>query len=287
MADTVNGIVVGYDGSPGSQEALNWAAWEARTRGLVLTVCHVQPAGPWAAGGAAADPAWEYGERVVTGGVQHAQGIMGTGEVRPLLVSGSPARELCAVSRTADMVVLGSRGRGGLAGLLVGSVSSQVATHACGIVVVVRGHWRPVPDYVRAPVVLGTDGSGASQPATAVAFAEAALRDAPLLAVCALADTSSVLGGGRLIEADFEQALAKGEAEYPEVVVRRQVVQGAPRGALLDAASGAQLLVVGSRGRGGLRGMLLGSVSLAMLHYAPCPVAVVHGQQTRAQAAAA
>src|SRR5262249_50932112 len=80
---------------------------------------------------------------------------------------------------------------------------------------------------------------------------EAALRDVPVLAVCALADTPSILGGARLLEADFEQALVKCEADYPAVVVRRQVVQGAPRGALLDAASGAQLLVVGTRGRGG------------------------------------
>ena len=70
--------------------------------------------------------------------------------------------------------------------------------------------------------------------------------------------------------------LIKCEGDYPEVVVRRQVTQGAPWGALLDAASGAQLLVVGARGRGGLRGMTLGSVSLALLHHAPCPVAVVH-----------
>jgi nucleotide-binding universal stress UspA family protein len=67
-------------------------------------------------------------------------------------------------------------------------------------------------------------------------------------------------------------------ADHPEVVVRRQVVQGAPRSALLEAASGAQLLVVGARGRGGLRGMPLGSVSLAVLHHAACPVSVVHQQ---------
>jgi hypothetical protein len=100
--------------------------------------------------GAAADRAWQYSERVVNGGVQHVQGILGTGGVRPMLVSGSPARELCAVSRSADMVVLGSRGRGGLAGLPLGSISSQVATHAHGVVVVVRGHWRPEPGYVPA-----------------------------------------------------------------------------------------------------------------------------------------
>jgi nucleotide-binding universal stress UspA family protein len=278
MAGTVNGIVAGYDGSPASQEALDWAVWEARARGLVLTVCHAWPSVPTAPLAAATDLAWQYGERVVTGGVRHAQGIMGAGDIRPLLAAGPPARVLCELSRTAGMVVLGNRGCGGLPGLLLGSVSAQVAAHGRGVVVVVRGHWRPVPGYAPRPVVVGADGSGPAQPAVAFAFAEAALRDVPLLAVCALADAPSVLGGGRLLEAAFEQALAKGEADYPEVVVRRQVLQGAPRSALLDAASAGQLLVVGARGRGGLRGMMLGSVCLALLHHAPCPVAVVHQQ---------
>lgn len=276
MAGTVDGIVAGYDGSPGSQQALDWAAWEARARGLVLTVCHVQATESAEPGAAAAGPAWRYAERVVADGVRHVQGDMGAGDVRPLLLSGRPASVLCEVSRSADMVVLSSRGRGGLAGLLLGSVSSQVAAHGRGVVVVVRGHWRPVPGYVPRPVAVGADGSGASQPAVAFAFAEAALRDVPLLAVCALADSPGILGGARLLEADFEEMLGKCESDHPEVVVRRQVAQGAPRGALLDAASAAQLLVVGARGRGGLRGMMLGSVSLALLHHAPCPVAVVH-----------
>jgi nucleotide-binding universal stress UspA family protein len=268
MAVTVNGIVAGYDGSPASQDALDWAALESKAHGSVLTVCHVW--GRAVPDDATADLAWKYGECVVADGVQHAQGRFGTGEVRPLLVSGSPASVLCELSQSADMVVLGSRGRGELSGLLLGSVSSQVAAHARGVVVVVRGHWRPVSGYVSPPVVVGADGSGASQPAVAFAFAEAALRDVPLLAVCALADTPSVLGGGHLLEADFEQALAKCEADYPAVVVRRQLVQGAPRGALL---------VVGARGRCGLRGMMLGSVSMAVLHHSPCPVAVIHETQ--------
>lgn len=274
MTGTVNGIVAGYDGSPASEEALDWAAREARAHGVALIVCHVW--GRTVPSDAAADLAGKYSECVIARGVQHAQTAMGAGDVRPLLVSGSPADVLCDISASADMIVLGHRGCGGLTGLLLGSVSSQVAAHARGTVVIVRGHWRPVPGHVPCAVVVGADGSCASQPAVAFAFAEAALRDAPLLAVCALADTPSILGGARLLEADFEQALAKCEADYPTVVVRRQVVQGAPRGALLDAAAGAQLLVVGARGRGGLRGMMLGSVSLAALHHSPCPVAVVH-----------
>jgi nucleotide-binding universal stress UspA family protein len=278
MAGTVNGVVAGYDGSSGSQEALDWAVSEARARRLGLTVCHVLMPERVDLGAAAAGLVRQYGEQVVAGGVRRAQRGMAPGAVRALVVSGSPARVLCEVSQSAGLVVLGSRGSGGLAGLLLGSLSLEVAAHACGAVVVVRGHWRLVPGHAPLPVVVGGDGSAASQPAVAFAFAEAGLREVPLLAVCALADSHGVLGGGRLLEADFGQELARCAADYPQVVVHCQVAHGAPRAALLDAASGGQLLVVGARGRGGLPGMTLGSVSLAVLHHAPCPVAVVHGQ---------
>jgi Universal stress protein family len=116
--------------------------------------------------------------RIVAGydGFTGQSGGAGLGRV------GARARGLVLTS--AEMVVLGSRGHGGLAGLLLGPVSSQVAALGHGIVVMVRGHWRPVPGYAAAPVVVGADGSGASQPAIAVAFAEAALRDVPLLGLC-------------------------------------------------------------------------------------------------------
>jgi nucleotide-binding universal stress UspA family protein len=278
MADTVNGILTGYDGSPGSEQALEWALWEARARKAVLTVCHAwAPGHRTAYGDAAAELTWQYSERVLAWGVQHAQTAIGAGEVRPLLATGPAAKVLADLSRSADRVVVGSRGRGGLAGLLLGSVSSQVAAHARGPVVVVRGDWQPVPGRPPRPIAVGAGGSGNVQPAVTFAFSEAALRDAPLLAVCALTGTTGILGSWRQVEACFEQALAKGEAEHPEVVVRRQVVHGAPRSALLAAASAAGLLVVGARSRGGPRGML-GPVTLAVLHHASCPVGVVHQQ---------
>jgi nucleotide-binding universal stress UspA family protein len=277
MADMVQEIVAGYDGSAGSAGALDWAVWEARARGVALTVCHA-----WAPGvdgppgdGAAAEAARRYGERVLAGGLRRAQAGIGPGEVRPLPAPGPPARVLCERSTDATMVVVGARGGGGLSGLPLGSVSLQVAGHASGPVTVVRGHIRRVPGHRPGPVVVGADGSGASQAAAAFAFGEAALRGVPLLAVCALADSAAVLGGGRQVEADFERVLGKCAADHPEVTVRRVLAQGAPRGALLEAASQAQLLVIGARGRGGLRGMVLGSVSLAVLHYAPCPVTVI------------
>jgi nucleotide-binding universal stress UspA family protein len=201
---------------------------------------------------------------------------MGAGEVRPLLVFGQATAVLCERSHDADAIVVGCRGRGGIAGMLLGSVSWQVAAQAGCPVVVVRGRWRSVGDHVRGPVVVGVDGSAAADAALGFGFAEARLRGVPLLAVCALADSPASRGGYLRLQAEFEPAIARHEKKHPEVPVLRQVAQGGARDALLAAAHDAQLLVVGSRGRGGVAGMLLGSVSQAVLHHALCPVAVVH-----------
>jgi nucleotide-binding universal stress UspA family protein len=124
--------------------------------------------------------------------------------------------------------------------------------------------------------VVGADGSPASRAAIAFAVEEAALRAVPLLAVSALADAPGSLGGAGRLEDSAGQDIARWEKEHPEVTIVWQVTPGQPRAALLDAAAEAQLLVVGGRGWGGITGMLLGSVSQAMLHHAPCPVGVVH-----------
>jgi nucleotide-binding universal stress UspA family protein len=278
MAGNADGILAGYDGSPSSEEALSWAAREARARGAALTVCHA-----WSPGFAAlpvppavADFARRSAEHLIAGGLRQARDLMGPAEVRSLLVSGQPTAVLCEHSRDAGVVVLGSRGRGGFAGQLLGSVSWQVAAYAHCPVVVVRGHWRQAGGYSPGPVVVGADGSAASAAALDFGFAEAALRRAPLVAVCALADAPTSLGAGRGLQEAFEQALTRREKENPDVSVTRRVAHGGPRAALLAAAREAQLLVTGSRGRGGIHGMLLGSVSQAVLHHAPCPVAVVH-----------
>ena len=277
MTGTGYGVLAGYDGSAGSEQAVSWAAREARARGALLTVCQAWvPAHQLApAAGAAFELERRGGEQVLARGVRYALAV-GSGEVRPLLADGSAAAVLCERSADAEMVVVGSRGHGGLAGLLLGSVSSRVAAHARGRVVVVRGHWRPAAGYVPGAIVAGADGSAASQAAVAFAFEEAALRAAPLLAVCALADAPASSGGGRRMEEGFEQSIALGEKEHPGVAVQRQVTGGAARAALMAAARDAQMLLVGSRGRGGVRGMMLGSVSQALLQHAPCPVGVVH-----------
>ena len=279
MADTTYGVLAGFDGSPPSEGALTWAVREARARREPLTVCHAWGPGYPARLGestAATLIAQRDGERTLGCGVLLAQTLMGPGQVHSVLAAGPPATVLYEHSTHASVLVVGSRGRNGLAGVLLGSVSNQVAAHAQVPVVVVRGHWRHVPGYTPQPVVVGADGSPDCVPAMEFAFAEAACHDTFVLAVCALADSAGVLGNAHLITADFEHQLERWQKEHPDVIVRRQISNGTARTALLAASRDAQLLVVGCRGRGGLRGMLLGSVSHALLHHAPCPVAVTH-----------
>ncbi len=277
MTGMTDGIVVGYDGSAGSHEALRWAAREAWTRGTVLTVCLAWSADDLAlaADPGARDRARQRGDEIIACGVGYARSVADFADVRTVLAEGPPARVLCERSKTAKLVVVGCHGHGGLADSTLGSVSWQVACHGQGPVVVVRGQWRPV-NRSPGPVVAGVDGSPASPDTLAFAFEEAVLRDVPLVAVCALADAPGKLGGMRQMEENFSRLMTLHEKEQPEVTVLRQVAFGSPRSALLTAAAEAQLLVVGSRGLGGLEGMSLGSVAGTLLHHSPCPVAVVH-----------
>lgn len=281
MAGTRYGILAGYDGSPCAEQALRWAAREAAARGVVLTVCHswapVYPVGPSA--GAVFELAKRIGAEILARGVRHARDLVGSSvHVRPALAAEGAAVALCGRSGDAEMTVVGSRGHGGLAGILLGSVSKQVAAHAHGRVVIVRGDWQAVGTYVPGAIVVGCDGSAESAAAVEFAFEEAALRDAPLVAVCAAADAAAGIGGARQVEDDFEQILSRCEKRDPDVVVHRRVTAGPARSALLATASDVQseLLVLGGRDRGGGRGRMLGSASHAALHHAPCPVAVVH-----------
>jgi nucleotide-binding universal stress UspA family protein len=270
------GIVAGYDGSPGAAQALRWAAREARARGTALTVClawtpdHMGlPAEAGLCG-----LAREHGQEILTRGLPYAGSELGPGRVRADLAAGPAARVLCERSRNADMVVVGSRGHGELPGLRLGSVSAQVAGHASGRVVVVRGAWRPA-NQPRGPVVVGADGARTGRDAIVFAFEEAALRDVPLVAVCALTDAAGRFGESRQVREDFESMMTDEAKAHPEVSVWHRILAGTPRSALLAAASDAQLLVVGARGRGGIDGMTLGSIAHAVLQYAPGPVAVV------------
>jgi len=277
MTGVADEIVAGYDGSPGSAEAVRWAAREALARDTTLTIClawlpdHME----LATESALSDLARQHGKEILARGLPYAQSVLGPARVHAALAGGSAAHVLCERSRAAQMVVVGCRGHSELPGLRLGSVSWQVAGHASGPVVVVRGRWRPV-NQSPGPVVAGVDGSAASQATVSFAAQEAALRDVPLVALCALADAPGVLGGARALQERFSQLMTAEEWARPDVTVIRQVTAGAPRSALLTAAAGAQMLIVGCRGHGGLPGMTLGSVAQAVLHHAPCPVAIIH-----------
>jgi len=277
MTGRTYGVVAGYDGSPGSAQAVRWAAREALARGTALTVCLAwrpdrmelaSPPGTWEAAG-------QDGKTILARGLPYAESVLGPGRVHAELVAGPAAQVLCERSRAAEMVVIGSRGHGTLPGLRLGSVSWQVAGHASGRVVIVGGRWRPV-NQAPGPVVAGVDGSAASQAALRFAFEEAALRDVPLEALCALADAPGRPGEMRRIEDDFNHMMTCQEKEHPDVVAVRRIAVGTPRSVLLTAAARCQMLVMGCRGRGGFEGMNLGSVAQAVLHYSPCPVGIVH-----------
>jgi nucleotide-binding universal stress UspA family protein len=186
-------------------------------------------------------------------------------------------------ARQAPLVVLGDRGLGGFSGLIVGSVAVQVAAHAACPVLVARGS-----AHLDGPVVVGVDGSEVSDHAVGFAFEEASLRRASLRAVLAWRYPVSTGPGDMLplvydsaeLAAEEELALAEATAgwseRYPDVDVIRHLDRGRPSKVLVQESAGAQLVVVGARGRGGFTGLLLGSVSHAVLHHAQCPVAVVH-----------
>ncbi len=279
----ITGIVVGYDGSEAATRALDWAAAEARTRGLPLTVMHV-----WEIhlGSPVAMPMVDLGaiaQETLDGGVAHVRENAPDVEVRGVLGRGQVAAELIEAGRTADLIVLGPRGIGGFAGLVLGSVSAQVVAHAPCPVVIARGEFGPHPGEEPGRVVVGVDGSPASRAALETAFAEAdrhglsvhavvAWESVPLDDLPPLADEA---GLRRAAETRLDQLMIPMREDHPGVETRGEVLTGTPREVLMDAAEGARLLVVGSRGLGGFRGLLLGSVSQALVQHAPCPVVVV------------
>jgi nucleotide-binding universal stress UspA family protein len=277
MTGASDGIIAGYDGSPGAEHALRWAVREAKERGTALTICLTFAPQYLAVLGEPSvyDLARCKGEQVLAQGCKRAESLLGPGMVRSVLAQGQAAQVLCERSAGAKVTAVGSRGNGGLADLRTGSVASEVAACGHGPVVVVRGEWA-VADHAPRPVAVGLDQSPGSQAAIAFAVQEARLHKVPLMAVCALADALGVLGGAERLEADFSHDMALLEKTHPDLSVLQQVAQGSPRTALLEAARKAQLLVVGCRGRGGVRGMNLGSVARAVMDCAPCPVAVIH-----------
>jgi nucleotide-binding universal stress UspA family protein len=212
--------------------------------------------------------------RLARDAAQHARSVAPGVEVTDTVMIGGAAAVLAGESRAADLVVVGSRGTGGFIGMLLGSTAVSLAAHGeCPVLVV-----REEPDHT-GPIVLAVDGSPGGEKAVDFAFAEAALRGTEIVAAHAwLPDYAPPGTGVESAERLLAQALAGRRERYPDVTVRQEVLSGEPREVLIEASRTAQLVVVGARGRGGFTGMLLGSVSQALLHHAHCPVTVVRGK---------
>ena len=281
-------IVVGVDGSASALAAVSWAAAECARHHVPLRLVHGFMV-----------PVSGYPEFVITA-VEARQAI--EQQARDWLTEAAAAARATAPgveittqmlycggggllveeSKRARLVVVGSRGLGTVTGLLVGSTAVALAAHGHSPVVVVRGTETP-----HGPVVVGVDGSPTSEAALEFAFEAASSRGVVLIALMTSQDftldsaynVSRIATDWAQVEEDerrlLAQRLAGWQEKYPDVQVHRVVLRDRPARALMRYGAEAQLLVVGSHGHGGFAGMLIGSTSQALVHHAPCPLAIV------------
>lgn len=285
---TTSRIHVGVDGSSASNVAVAWAAHEASMRNVALTVVHVLTPEPvtWANVAVVGFREWqeEEGTQIIADATAIAREATEHGGALPItseLYSSAPIPTLADLSREAGMIVVGCRGRGAFRRGLLGSVSSGLIHRAHCPVAVIHDGDPSTPRPARGPVLVGIDGSSSSEAATGIAFDEASRRGVDLVALHAWSDVGAI----ELPEFDWatlkaEQddiladRLARWQQRYPDVTVSRVVVCDQPARQLVEHATTAELVVVGSHGRGGFAGMLLGSVSTAVAHSASAPVIV-------------
>ncbi|MGY4103074.1 universal stress protein [Nocardia sp. R16R-3T] len=287
-------IVVGIDGSEAADLAVRWAAETAAQRGRRLRIVHGLDL---SAAGAVyglydvitppvIDTIRDEGTDMVRTARRLAHAVDPGLVVEAEVSEANPARRLIELSEAAHLVAIGSAGAGGTLSHL-GSTLLAVSSHGHGAIVVVRDTGTEQQTRRVGPVVVGVDGGPISTAAIGAAFAEASERNARLIAVhawsdsyydrfaglpCVISDRDAETAG----QAILSDQLAGWPEKYPNVQVIRKVYLSGPRQALLEWSRSAQLLVVGSRGRGGFRGLLLGSTSNALVQTAHCPVMVVH-----------
>lgn len=284
-------LVVGYDGSPAAAAAVTWAAGEAELLGARLRIITGASYSAFAAGPYAGpviqdleDGARSIGEE----GQRLAAKSLPASDILVEPIVGSVSNALVEASADARMVVVGTRGRGGAASALLGSVSFAVTAHALCTAVVV-----PEPSEDRSkqgPVVVGVDGSPASAVAVDHASDHAVRHGRSLVVLSAwqrpmspglqeaswgMPDPSWGESARSEAEENADNAVDSVHERHPHLAVDVQVVEGAAGPALTAASRTADLVVVGTRGLGGFDRLLLGSVSRAALHRTACPVAVV------------
>ncbi|CAL9661349.1 Universal stress protein_MSMEI_3859 [Streptomyces sp. enrichment culture] len=285
-------VTVGVDGSEQSLDAVAWAAREAEYRDAGLRVVNAvsdPPAVAWdpVLARAATDRLREDAEQLLADAEARARSVAPEIDVSGVVLPGDPLTVLEEQSRSSQLVVVGSKGLGGFKSLLLGSTAIGLAAHGRCPVLVVREPTEP-----SGPILLGVDGSPAGAAAVRFAMEAAAARGARVVALHAWTNWNAPMPPphdpdepysnppGSLAAAEerlLTEALAGIRERYPDVKVEHRTVHGPTRPALIEASRSARLTVVGSRGRGGFGGLLLGSVSQAVLHHASSPVAVVRG----------
>ncbi len=283
------GIVVGIDDSPAARAAVQWAARDAELRNIPLTLVHaVSPeVSTWLRTPMPAGVVrWQqdHGRRLVDGAlkvIEEATVRGGPAGVHTEILASGAVPTLIDLSKDAEMLVAGAQGSGRWPGRLLGSVSSALLRHAHCPVAIVHDEEPSIPDVGQAPVLVGIDGSPASELATAIAFDEASRRHTSLIALHAWSDLDVSEWPGidwpatqSMAEEVLAERLAGWQEQYPDVQVSRSVVQAQPARQLVQRSGEAQLVVVGSRGRGGFAGMLVGSVGETVAQMARVPVIV-------------
>ncbi|MEU4669698.1 universal stress protein [Amycolatopsis sp. NPDC023774] len=282
-------VLAGVDGSASARHAAVWAAEVAVRRGAVLRLvqAYVVPS-PEVSGVAVTAVREGFRSRAESGVAEAENAVLAkwpSARIERAVVDGGRVGVLLRECANAEVVVLGSRGLGGFTGLLIGSTAVSLAAHAPCPVVVVRGRRPDDPPPAAGPVLVGLDGSPDSNDALGYACEEAVARGTALAAVHTWNEITpegklrapgtrpqDVAATGRR---RVDEQLAPWREKFPDLTIDVVVVQGRPVRTLLELGADARLVVVGSRGRGGFTGMLLGSTSQALLVHSACPVAVV------------
>lgn len=282
-------IAVGFDGSMSSERALTFAIDQAVAERRPLTLVHALGAMErlWLDQDGhdnriGVEPIAREPQRLLADArekvARRAPGL----EVHEVLRTADPRTVLLGLAREASLVVVGSRGRGPVRSLLLGSVSVAVTRHAaCPVVVVRAGN----PGRVRHGILVGADGTARSQAALDFAFRQASMHRLPVTVVHALWDIRAAVAAAHVVEGTGEdleaQRLLLAECvsgfreKYPDVPVRTQLARGLPDECLARIGKRMNMVVVGSHHGGAASEILLGSVAASVVEHATCPVAVV------------